>query len=176
MSLVESILSANDGRAVAQIAKQVGIPESVAKKGIEALAPSLQRGLQRNTKKRGGAEGLLDALKSGSHARYVDDPATLEKEDSIADGNKILGHIFGNKDVSRNVAGEASGRSGIDSALLKKMLPMLGAVAMGAMAKNASGGSSGGSPLDALGGLLGGSGGGEDSSLDSILDLGKKFF
>ncbi len=76
MSLLESILNANDGKAVAQIAKSVGIPESVARKGVEALTPSLQRGLERNTKKTGGAEALLGALKSGSHEKYVDDPAS----------------------------------------------------------------------------------------------------
>ncbi len=177
MSLLESILNANDGKAVAQIAKSVGIPESAARKGVEALAPALQRGLERNTKKSGGAEALLGALKNGGHEKYVDDPSTLEKPDTIADGKKILGHILGSKDVSRNVAGQAAGNTGIDAAVLKKMLPMLGAVAMGAMAKNATGGSGGGSPLDALGGLLGGgSGAGSHGSLDEILDLGKKFF
>jgi len=177
MDLLESILGANDGKAVAEIARKVGIPESMAKKGVAALAPALQRGLQRNSRKQGGAEALLGALKTGNHARYVDDPATLEKEDTIADGNKILGHIFGNKDVSRNVAGQAAGSSGIDAGLLKKMLPLLGTVAMGALAKNTLGGSGGGSnPLGALSGMLGGAGADDGSPADEILDLAKKFF
>jgi hypothetical protein len=191
MNLIESILSANDGKAVAQIAKKVGIPEASARKGVEALAPSLQRGLQRNTRKPGGADDLLKALRKGDHAKYVDKPETLESDAGVTDGNNILGHIFGSKDVSRNVAGEASGKSGIDADILKKMLPMLGAVAMGAMAKQTGGGTGGGgglmgslggllgkkkggasgSPMDALGGLLGGGDSG-DTGLDDILDLG----
>ena len=178
MDLLESILGAGDGKAVAQIAKKVGIPESVAKKGVEALAPALQRGIQRNTKKEGGADALLGALKKGNHARYIDDPRTLDKDDTIADGNKILGHIFGSKDVSRNVAGNAAGSTGIGADVLKKMLPMLGAVAMGAMAKNTLGGGSGGSsnPLGALTGMLGGGGDDDGSPADEMLDLAKKFF
>lgn len=178
MDLLDSILGANDGKAVAEIARKVGIPESMAKKGVAALAPALQRGLQRNSRKQGGAEALLGALKTGNHARYVDDPATLEKEDTIADGNKILGHIFGNKDVSRNVAGQAAGSSDIDAGLLKKVLPLLGTVAMGALAKNTLGGSGGGSnPLGALSGMLGGAGADDGgSAADEILDLAKKFF
>jgi hypothetical protein len=178
MDLFESILGANNGQAVSQIAKKVGIPESMARKGVEALAPALQRGLQRNTKRPGGAEALAGALKSGNHARYIDDPRTLDKDDTIADGNKILGHIFGSKDVSRNVAGNAANSTGIDPALLKKMLPMLGAVAMGALAKNTGAASdTGGNPLGALTGLLGGGGSDDDGSpADEILDLAKKFF
>lgn len=179
MDLVASILNANNGQALSKIAKRAGIPESMAKKGVEALAPALQRGLQRNTKKPGGAESLLAALQKGNHARYLDEPGALDKDETIADGNKILGHIFGSKDVSRNVAGQAAGNTGIDPALLKKMLPMLGAVAMGALAKNTKGAEAGGAsnPLGALSGLLGGgTGDGDGSPADEILDLAKKFF
>jgi hypothetical protein len=148
----------------------------MARKGVEALAPALQRGLQRNTQKPGGAEALAGAVKSGNHARYIDDPKLLEKDDTIADGNKILGHIFGSKDVSRNVAGNAANNTGIDAALLKKMLPMLGAVAMGALAKNSGGAGGGSNPLGALTGLLGAGGDDDGSPADEILDLARKFF
>ena len=54
---------------------------------------------------------------------------------------------------------------------------MLGGVAMGALAKNATGGSltgAGGDPMAALSGLLGGD---DDSpDVDDLLNLAKKFF
>ena len=72
-------------------------------------------------------------------------------------GNDILGQIFGSKDVSRGVADEVAGSTGLSSDLLKKMLPMLAMAAVGYMMKQrsapaASAQSGGGG---ALGGILG---------------------
>jgi hypothetical protein len=180
MNLIDSILSANGGKAVGQIAKQVGIPEEVAQKAVSALAPALARGLQRNAAKAGGADALAGALKTGNHARYVDQPDTIGKAESIADGNAILGHILGSKDVSRNVAGNASKQTGIDASILRKVLPMVAGVAMGSLAKqgggvvSGGGGPAGSKPLDMLESLLDSDKDG--SATDDVLDLAKKFF
>ena len=69
-----------------------------------------------------------------------------------------LGQIFGSKDVSRGVAEEVAGSTGIDAGILKKMLPILAMAVVGHMMNQKQGGSgaSGGSPLGgALGGILG---------------------
>ena len=42
-----------------------------------------------------------------------------------AQARTVLGQIFGSRDVSRTVAPDAATPSGLDPALLKKMLPML---------------------------------------------------
>jgi hypothetical protein len=44
---------------------------------------------------------------------------------NVGRGNDVLGQIFGSKDVSRTVARGASAQSGLDPAVLRKMLPML---------------------------------------------------
>ena len=64
----------------------------------------------------------------------------LEADATRMDGNKILGHILGSKDVSRNVAAAAANDTGIDADLIKKALPLVAALAMGAMSKKTSGG------------------------------------
>jgi hypothetical protein len=183
MSLFDTILSANNGAAIGQIAKQLGLPDEVAKQAAGALTPALARGLQRNASKPGGLDSLLGALGSGNHQQYVDQPEKLNAAESIADGNAILGHILGSKDVSRNVAGAAAQQTGVESAVLKKMLPMLGAVAMGALAKQTAGGQlsavlpgspSASNPLGMLSGLLDSDKDG--SATDDLLDLAKKFF
>ena len=78
---------------------------------------------------------LMNALQTGNHERYVSNPETLDLPESIEDGNAILGHVLGSKDVSRNIAGFASQRTGIDASILKQMLPMLGAAVMGVLAQ-----------------------------------------
>jgi hypothetical protein len=185
MSLLDTILNANDGKAIGQIAKQLGIPEPLANKAASSLAPALARGLQRNASQPGGLESLLGALRTGNHERYVDQPESLEREETVEDGNKILGHILGSKDVSRNVAGNASQQTGIDASTLKKMLPMLGAVAMGALSKQtksggelgALGGGQAGAAGNAIGMLSGFLDSDKDgSATDDVLNLARKFF
>ncbi len=63
----------------------------------------------------------------------------LGNTDTITDGNGILGHLFGSKDVSRNVATRASANTGIGADILKKMLPMVASLAMGALSQKAAG-------------------------------------
>jgi hypothetical protein len=186
------------------MAKALGMSDTDAKKGIEALTPALSRGISRNVRQPGGLESLLGALQSGNHQRYVDHPENLAQSDSITDGNAILGHLFGSKDVSRNVAGAAAQQTGLDSGLLKKMLPMLAGAVMGTMGKQAAnqgilgqqGAGQGlmGQVAGMLGGLGGGGGGAsadagmigmlesfldsdrDGAVMDDLLTMAKKFF
>jgi hypothetical protein len=139
MSLLETLLDAGDGAVVREIAQGLGLCEDDARDAVRRLAPALSRGISRNARKPGGLEALMAALGSGNHQRYVDRPELLTEQDTVADGNAILGHVFGSKDVSRNVAGHVARETGLDSGLLKKMLPMLAAAAMGALGRQTSG-------------------------------------
>lgn len=193
MNLLETLLGGGDGGVVKEIAKGLGIGESDARKGVSQLAPALARGMSRNAKQPGGLEALLGALQKGGHQQYVDEPQRLAKPESISDGNAILGHIFGSKDVSRNVAGHAAKETGMDAGILKKMLPMVAAAAMGSMGKKtASATGGGGGVAGLLGGLLGGGqqkdagvagmvegfldSDGDGAVVDDLLDMAKKFF
>ena len=60
MGLLDNILAGENSGAISQIAKSLGIPESMAQQAAGALAPALSRGLERNAKKPGGLEDLLD--------------------------------------------------------------------------------------------------------------------
>jgi hypothetical protein len=134
-------------------------------------------GLQKQTEKPDSMESLTKALASGNHQRYLDGPNVLAHDATLADGNNILGHLFGNKDVSRNVAAQAAQSTGIDPSLVKKALPGL---AMGALSKK--GQADAGTPDgDLLGGLfsgfLGGSrDDGDGLDLDDVMNLAKKLF
>lgn len=163
MSLLETILGAQNG-AVDQIARRFNVPADQARSALEHLLPSLQQGVQRNINQSGGLDQLLSALRNGQHSRYLDQSNALEQEDVEQDGNKILGHILGSKERSREVAGAASAQTGIDPSILKKLLPYAATLLMGSLNKRASdsgalrGGASS-SVIDILGGLLGGGGG-----------------
>lgn len=138
MNMLETILGAQNGGAVRQIGSQLGLPEDQTTAALSALVPALAAGFQRNAESGGGLSSLLNALAGGGHARYVEDPATLSQPGTIEDGNGILGHVFGSKDVSRQVAMKAAAQTGIGADVLKRMLPMAAALMMGTLARQSS--------------------------------------
>ncbi len=157
--------------AIGQVAQQLGVNEQVAQAGAEALLPAILGGFKKTTQAQpGGLEGLgglLGQLGGGGlfDAVVSPEPTPVEK------GNDVLGQIFGSKDVSRSVAGHAAEQTGIDSSLLKKMLPILAMLVAGYLAKQ-SGGSEGGGLGGLIGGMLGGGGqasGGLGGMLGNVL-------
>lgn len=174
MSLLDEVLGAGGGSAVNQLARQFGLNESQAQAAISALLPAVAQGFQKNAASEDGLNGLLGALSGGAHQKYVDDPAALASPATVQDGNGILGHIFGSKDVSRAVAGQASQQTGIGGDVLKQMLPVVAAMAMGAMSRGRSTSvSADGGVLDMLSGMLDQNKDG--SAVDDIMRMASKF-
>lgn len=182
MTLLQSML--DDQPAIAEMARTLGVGEADARRGLGALLPSLARGLSRNAQRAGGLDALLDALGSGGHGGYADDPSRLGRAETVRDGNGILAHILGSKDVSRNVAGHAAEQTGIGSDVLRKMLPLVAAAAMGALNRQTRNGGA----LGELGARRGSSShlGGvlhafldadrDGSIADDLLNLARRFF
>ncbi|PKP72249.1 MAG: hypothetical protein CVT83_00830 [Alphaproteobacteria bacterium HGW-Alphaproteobacteria-5] len=144
------------------MAKQLGVPPAIAKQGAEALLPAILGGFSKQAQSGGGAAlgGLLGQLGGGGLLDAVLGSQTAPVEQ----GNDVLGQIFGSKDVSRTVAGHAAQQTGIDSGMLKKMLPILAMMVAGYMAKQGGGQSQGGGLGDLIGGMLGGGQGGAQGS------------
>lgn len=159
MNILEAVLNAQEGAAAREAGRGLGLSQEQTGAALGALVPALAAGLQRNASEPGGLESLIDALSGGQHSHYLDDPSSLGRPETIADGNAILGHILGTKDASRAVAAQAAGRTGIDSALLKQLLPIAATMVMGAMSKKQLGGGGMPAPMStgstADGGLLG---------------------
>ena len=152
------------------IARELGISPQQASAGADALAPAVLGGFQKRAQGEGGGlSDLLSSLGGGGLLEQVQSPQPTD----VSAGNDVLGQIFGSKDVSRAVAQDAAGKSGLDPELLKKMLPLLAMVVTGLMAKGQ--GSAGGAGAG-LGGMLGsilGGGGGAGSGLGGLGGLGR---
>lgn len=158
------------------ISRELGISEAQAASGAEALAPAILGGFKKQAQAPAGLEafgGLLAQLGGGG---LLDNVLSPEPTD-VSRGNDVLGQIFGSKEVSRTVAQNASARSGLDPALIKKMLPMVAMLVAGYMAKQGGVSQSpggGGNLGSMLGGLLGGQRAGAmpaGGGLASMLDL-----
>jgi len=152
MNLLDAILGGG-GSPVTTMAKQFGLDEGDVTKVIQQMIPALTNGVKKNVARKGGLENLLQALNKGGHDRYLDNPGALASTKAVDDGNGILGHIFGSKDTSRELAKRTAKTTGISAEILKKMLPLIAGLVMGSLKKQ--GGNSG--LLDQLlGSLTGG--------------------
>ncbi|ALC13616.1 DUF937 domain-containing protein [Sphingopyxis sp. 113P3] len=139
------------------MAKELGVSPGVAQQGADALLPAILGGFKKQAQGGGleGLGGLIGQLGGGG----LLDSVLGSQPTPVGQGNEVLGQIFGSKDVSRTVAGDAAAKTGLDAGLLKKMLPMLAMMVAGYMAKQGGqspGGGLGGMLGNVLGGLVGG--------------------
>ncbi len=169
-ALFDTIFQAAGPQIMSSLGSNLGFNQGQSASALGQLLPVISQGLLAKISQ-GGEGGLLDALESGQHANYIDNPQTLADDATTQDGNKILGHILGSKDASRAAAKQASESSGLDYGLLKKALPVVAAVAMGALAKSRKAAPTREGFSGQIGGLLGGLAGAGSSSggLGSIL-------
>jgi len=147
---------------LSSMSRELGVTEAQAASGAAALLPAILGGFKKQAATQSGGldglGGLLGALGGGG---LLDNVLGAEPT-NIAQGNNVLGTIFGSKEVSRTVASSAAQSTGLDAGLLRKMLPMVAMMAAGYMAKQAGGGAaapaapSGGGLGGMLGSLLGG--------------------
>ncbi|MGC5172239.1 DUF937 domain-containing protein [Microbacterium sp. DT81.1] len=152
---------------VDQIAAKLGVEPSVARQAIEEGGATILAGLQRNAGTPEGSKAILKAV--GKHSNTLGEGKVDVDRVDTADGQKILGHIFGDQQqaVAQKLTSEPK-TAGIDFA---KLLPILGPIVLGLLAKKQGGAGKGGAGSaggdggigDIIGGLLGGASGGAGS-------------
>ena len=105
MNNILDLLFADDNKAaLEEVQKNFNLSDKETRTAVNELIPALSRGLQNNTQASPGMDDLLEALRTGKHEQYMEKPGSLGSPDTVKDGNDILGHIFGSKEVSREVA------------------------------------------------------------------------
>ena len=140
MGAVDDIVSAV---SLDQLAGELGTDPHTAEAAVRAAVPELLGALQNNAGDPHGARGLAGAL--GDHAQdglYSDDSVDLSAVD-VADGEKMVGHIFGGNDdtAAHAVAQRASlGGQGVSSDVIKKLLPILAPIVLSYIVSKMGGG------------------------------------
>ncbi len=171
MNIVEMIARSHNGQGLEVLGQQFGLSRQQTLAAVAELAPMVTSGVRRTTRETDGMVSLFEALSGGRHERYLDDNDAVQFNTVQNVGNAILGHLFGRKEVSREVAMQAAGSTGIGSAILKKMLPIIASMVMGAIFKRMTGGAGAPSPR---GGSSESQGGGLGDILGDILGGGQQ--
>jgi hypothetical protein len=153
--LIDMIARMGGADGVAAMASRVGLTPDQAQAAMTALVPALTGGMAKQAQAGNGS--IVDQL-AGMAAAYTGSAAG---DGAVAQGNDILGSIFGSKDVSRAVAAQAASQTGLDVNALKALLPMVATMAASALGNGtgtvaAPAGGMGGGLGGLLGGLLGG--------------------
>jgi hypothetical protein len=160
----------------AAIAAKLGVDESTADAAIRQALPALLGGLHANAQHPAAAASLAAAV--GQHSSSLVDGGVDVDQVDTADGDKIVGHVFGDhRDaVVQQVA--ASAPESVTSSLVAKLLPLLAPIVMSYLAKQVLGGKGGAAASGGLGNVLGGvlgsmlGGAGAGSAPAGGLDLG----
>ncbi|MER8968768.1 DUF937 domain-containing protein [Mesorhizobium sp. M0663] len=157
-SLFDILAQAQNGNGMQALAQQFGLSQQQTQAAVAALLPAFSQGLKRNTADPYGLGSFMTAMASGQHAKYFEDASRAFSPQGLDEGNGILGHLFGSKDLSRAVANQAAQASGVSQQVLQQMLPAIASMMMGGLFKqttnqlggqiHAAGG--GGNPLGEL--------------------------
>ncbi|MFZ4688441.1 MAG: DUF937 domain-containing protein [Polymorphobacter sp.] len=168
--IMDMIARMGGADGVAAMAARVGLTPEQTQSAMAALLPAVTGGMTKQAQ--AGNGGIVDQL-AGMAAAYTGSAAG---DGAVTQGNDILGNIFGSKDVSRTVAAQAAGQTGLDISALKALLPMVATMAAsalgngtGTVAAPQSGGLAG-----MLGGLLGGGnaqGGAQGGAAGALLGM-----
>ena len=96
MSLMDQLTDLAIGQMSGAASRKTGLSQGLVEKMLPVAMSALLGGLGKNTSNREGAESLSQAL--GRHdGSLLDNISRLEQDDVITDGQKILRHVFGNK-------------------------------------------------------------------------------
>jgi len=139
LPLFDMFANAQNGDAINQMARQFGLTQKQTEDALAALMPAFSTGLKRNASDPMGVGNFLQALAGGDHAKYFEDMTRAFSPTGIDEGNGILGHLFGSKEVSRAVAAQAAQATGIGQEILKQMLPVIASTMMGGLFKQSTG-------------------------------------
>jgi hypothetical protein len=139
LPLFDMIANAQNGNGIEALSRQFSLSQEQTRAALQALMPAFSQGLKRNAADPYGIVNFMTAMASGQHARYFEDAARANSPEGVAEGNGILGHLFGSKELSQAVTAQAAAMTGIGQNILNQMLPVIASMVMGGLFKQSTG-------------------------------------
>jgi len=139
-NLYDIVTSAEHGRAMASLGDEFGLTPQQTQAAVASLLPAISMGLKRSTATPEGLGNLLAlmAQQPDLEALY-DDPRVAFSPEGRAAGNAVLSTMFGSPEASRAIAAQAQNLSGVTSAILKKLLPVIVGMIISGLMRSGSG-------------------------------------
>lgn len=134
LPLFDTIARAQGGQGLEALARQFNLSQAQTQAALDALLPAFSEGFKRQTADPWGMMSLFQNMASGRHAGFFDNAADPQ---AASAGNDVLAQLFGSKELSRAVAAQAAAATGIGQDVFKRMMPVVAAMLMGGMSKQA---------------------------------------
>ena len=171
--------SAQGGQLVANLAQQFDLSETEIVAAIQALKPALALGLDRAAQDPLGAVKLVECVCAASSCCAHDHLEAACADDAVSRGQTAVLSLFGADDATDQILQAASRQSGVSSAILRQLLPILASILFSGLSKTLNEQGLGGILGQIInsgvlgGGKAGGSGGGLEEILGQVLGGGK---
>lgn len=137
MDISDLLRSPQITQALQSLAQAYGIQPAQIQTILDTLLKTFSNNIERATLSRGGTADVVTEMTRPEHAAVLADPTHPAAADV---GISALATILGSKAASRNVAAQAAMSSGIEQAIVQKLLPILASLIMAALSKGSSGG------------------------------------
>lgn len=159
MDLSELLNSPIRQSIVKSTSGKLGMDENQFTQAVKMALPTILAGLNKNAQSPEGAQSLNNALEDSRHDGSLLDNLTSmlqnNSDDITADGNGILGHIFG--DRKSVIEQGISRKTGASTGQIGSLLSMLAPIVMAYLGKKKQQTNTGAGGLsDMLGSILGG--------------------
>jgi hypothetical protein len=145
MNILQTMLAADGGEIVQQLADQFGINPTQATATMSALLPALAGGMKEKMESGAGPE-IAQWLRTSRLSQFADYPDSLASPGALNQGRTLLSTIFGSEDTSHLVSLVAE-KVGLGSGVISSMLPISATLLGAFLSKDAA---AGGNPADTL--------------------------
>ncbi|OQX74438.1 MAG: hypothetical protein B6D59_02440 [Campylobacteraceae bacterium 4484_4] len=137
MGLIDILLDSGKGALVNEVAKETGADPDRAKDLLVTLGSAMLGQIKgRVESPKIDSSDLEELIRESRYAEMVEKPEIrLKDQRRREEGNEILSHITGSKEVSREVAAQVAKKTGFDTSIIKELLPMVAPLILGSIGK-----------------------------------------
>lgn len=137
--LIDDLAGNRDANAVQTLAQAFGISAYQAQSTLQTVLPELSRQLEKLTLSRGGIAELIEIYGRAAHDQTLTNPELAAADGVRREGDVVLEKILGTKHQSRVVAARAARQSELPVETVKRMLPAIATMLMGALEQATTG-------------------------------------
>lgn len=138
VNLFDIMKQAQSGAGFTNLSRQYGLSVEDTQRAVEALLPAFTLALRHTAQNPFAFAQFLEMMNSARHAPFFDGGLAGMMGGGRPGGSDVIATLFGSDDVSRRVAEQASGMTGIATGVLHQMLPTVAAMIMGGLFRSAS--------------------------------------
>ena len=165
MNLSDIFSNAQGQEAMRALSQQFGLSSEQTEAAVAALLPAFSVGLQNRAQSVEAFQNLIGSFAGGQHLAAFEYPKLAMNSDMMGASNAFLQQIFGGaqqqtQQIQDQVVRQAAAVSGIGTAILAKMLPVIASMILGGLFKGAMNNGLGGLLEQLLRNTLGGGAGG----------------